>query len=270
VSKLEGKSVIITGGSKGIGRETARKFLLAGATVTITGRSVNSLKTAIAELKKIGSPVFTVTADVSKEEDCRRTVLSVLKKTGRVDILINNAGMSARGTFDQTSIELYEKMIGINFLGPVMMSRLCLDEIKKNKGSIVYISTIAALKGIPGLSHYGSSKMPLTAFSEAIRGELKSAGVHVSTIYVGFTSNDPDKTIYDALGNEVPILRNKYSLSQEYVASAVLNSVLKRKKRIILSILGKTASFFYRYFPGISEIFLAKNALNSPMYKVDK
>ena len=267
MTDLKGKSVIITGGSRGIGRETARRFLQAGASVTITGRSTEALEKTCKELELIAPRITGIRADVSNENDCRNTVNSVIEKMGRIDILVNNAGMSARGLFAESEIDLYKKLIGINYLGPVMMSRLCLEEIRVNKGSILFISTIAALRGIPGLSHYSSSKMPLTGFSQAIRGELKGEDVHISTIYIGFTENDPDKTIYDAQGNRIPLKRDKNSLSQQKVASAIFNAVKHRKEVVTLSALGKLASFFYKFFPGISDIFLAKQVLKSSQYK---
>ena len=267
MTELKGKSVIITGGSKGIGRETARMFIEAGARVAITGRSAEALEKTRKELETSSSSIISVVADVSKEEDCRRTVDTVIAEMGCIDILINNAGMSARGLFSESSIGLYQTLLEINFLGPVMMSRLCLEEIRRNKGSIVFISTLASLKGIPGLSHYSSSKMPLTAFSESIRGELKKDGVHISIIYVGFTGNDPDKTIYDSRGNRVPLKRGKNNLTQQDVASAIVKAVTRRKEIITLSALGKLAAFSYRFFPRLSELVLAKQALKSPQYK---
>lgn len=267
VTELRCKSVIITGGSKGIGRETARLFLQAGASVAITGRSAEALEKTRKELEDIGPQVTVIRADVSDEADCRRTVETVIEKIGRIDILINNAGMSARGRFSESDIRLYRTLLGINFLGPVMMSSLCLDEIRKNRGSIIFISTLAALKGLPGLSHYSSSKMPLTAFSEAIRGELRPEGVHVSTIYVGFTGNDPDKTIYDSRGNRIPLNRDRNSLTQQEVAAAVISAVCRRRNIVILSMVGKLATFFYRFFPRLSEAVLARQTLKSPMYR---
>jgi len=267
VTDLKGKSVIITGGSRGIGRETARMFLQRGASVSITGRSSSALEKTAGELRLIGPPLLTVCADVSVEDDCRRTVDTVMNNFQGIDILINNAGMSGRGTLAESDIGLYRTLMGINFLGPVMMSRLCLDEIRKNRGSIVFISTLAALRGIPGLSHYSSSKMPLTAFSQAIRGELGKEGVHICTVYVGFTGNDPDKTAYDPGGNRIPVKRSRNSLTQQDVASAVLKAVQYRKKEILLSLTGKLAGFFYRFFPGLSDAVLSARALNSPQYR---
>lgn len=267
VTDFRGKTVIVTGGSKGIGRETARKFLQFGASVIITGRSEESLKTTLADLIKIGPPVVSVAANVSIEEDCRRVVRVAMEKFGQIDILINNAGMSARGLFRDTEIELYRTLLGINFLGSVMMSRLCIDELIQNRGSIVFISSLAGLKGIPGLSHYSSSKMPLTAFSESLRGELRAGGVHVGIIYVGFTENDPDKTIYDSWGKRIPLKREKNSMSQQGVAAAVLDSVKRRRSITTLTFIGKILSFLNRLIPRSSERLLARKTLKSPLYQ---
>lgn len=264
---LEGKSVVVTGGSKGIGRETARMFLQFGASVIITGRSENSLRVTLADLVKIGPPVVPVTADVSIEDDCRRVVNAAMENFGRIDILINNAGMSARGLFCDSEIDLYRTLLDINFLGSVMMSRLCIDELVRARGSIVFISSLAGIKGLPGLSHYSSSKMPLTAFSESIRGELKAQGVHVGIIYVGLTENDPDKTIFDSSGKRIPLKREKSSMSQQKVAAAVLDSVKRRRNLTTLTFLGKIGSFLNRLIPRPTEKLLARETLKSPLYK---
>ncbi len=269
-TEFSGRSVIITGGGKGIGRETARKFLEAGADVTITGRDKDALEKAVkklsAEIPGAGDHLLAIPADVSEEEDCRRTIDEVISRFNRIDILINNAGMSARGVFADTEIELYRKLTGINFLGPVMMSRLALAEIRKNRGSIVFISTLAALMGLPGLSHYGSSKLPLTALSQALRGELKKDGVHIGLVYVGFTENDSSKTIYDATGRKVPLQDRKNSLTQAQVASSVFSMVCRRKRTITLSGIGKLAAAAYRYLPRISENLTAFGTMRSSRY----
>ena len=268
---MNNKTVIITGGSRGIGRESARVFLNNGANVIITGRNEKILIQTEKELNRNTSgsagTATAVQADVTNIDDCRKVINYTVSKYGKIDILINNAGMSARGVFEKTDISVYKKLTEINFLGPVTMSRLAINEIIKNKGSIVFISTIAALKGLPGLSHYSSSKMPLTAFSESIRGELKKQGVHVGIIYVGFTENDKDKKIYNEKGEPVVLKRDKNSMSQLETAEAVYKSILKRKEVLYLSAAGKFASVFYRLFPRISEKILAGTVLKSPQYK---
>lgn len=267
MTDFDGKTVIVTGGSKGIGRETARNFLRRGASVIITGRTEESLKKALTDLKKIGPPVIYVTADVSIEEDCRRVVKAALESFGGIDILINNAGMSSRGLFSDTGIGVYRTLMSINFLGPVMMTQLCLDELIRSQGSIVFISSLTGIRGLPGLSHYSSSKMALTAFSQSIRGELKPLGVHVGIIYVGFTENDPDKTIIDSKGERIPLRREKNNMTQQGVAAAVLDAVKRRRNQSILTFIGKIGSFLNRLYPRPIEAFFSRRTLISPLYQ---
>ena len=146
---FQDRVVLITGGSKGIGRETGRLFLDAGFRLVITGRDAAALDRAADDLgKDRRDRILMLPGDVSVEADCRRWIEQTVSHFGRLDILINNAGMSARGVFAETDLGVYRRLTGINFLGPVMMSRLALDQIRKNRGSILFVSTLAALKGL--------------------------------------------------------------------------------------------------------------------------
>lgn len=268
MNNLKDKVVIITGGSKGIGRETAKLFAQQEAQVIITGRREEELeKTSSLINSEFGKCDF-YQGDVTVIEDCNRIVESVYEKYKHLDILINNAGMSMRGLFEKTDLNLFHKIIDINFSGAVNMTKFALPRLIESQGSVVFISSLSGLKGIPGIAPYGTAKMALTGFTESLRAEVHHHHVHVGLIYVGFTENDKDKTVYSADGKRVPINRANSNDTQEGVARSVLKAVQKRKSIMYLTFLGKVTKIVYRFFPRLSNYLMRKFAMKSEMYKL--
>ncbi|MDD4184857.1 MAG: SDR family oxidoreductase [Candidatus Izemoplasmatales bacterium] len=264
---FEDHVVIITGGSKGIGRETAKLFAILKAQVIITGRRKEELEKTCSLINSEYGKCDFFQGDVSAIQDCERIIKAVIDKYHRIDILINNAGMSMRGLFLETNLELFHKIIDINFTGAVNMTKFALDALIKSQGSVVFISSLSGLKGIPGIAPYATAKMALTGFSESLRAEVSHHHVHVGIIYVGFTENDQDKTIYAANGDRIPLRREKNNDTQQSVARSILKVVRKRRKITYLTVLGKAAAILYRFFPRLSSYLLSKFALRSEMYK---
>ncbi len=233
----------------------------------VTDIDADALRSTEKKLLEITSDVLAVTADVTSHDDAARAAQEIEHRFGRLDVLINNAGMGSRSTFDDTSLEVFETIIRINFLGAVTMTKTMLPLIRSSKGSIVFISSVAGLKGLPGASAYSASKMVLKSFSESIRCELMRDGVHVGLIYLGFTQNDEDKRFYRGDG-ELTVLRpSKYNLTQRQVADALLRMVRKRQRLRVLSLFGKTVRIAYLLLPRISDLALAIGTYKSKMYK---
>lgn len=259
------KVVMITGGSKGIGRETAKLFAQQGAQVIITGRREEELKKTSLLINEAYGKCDYFQGDVTIIEDCKRIIDAVIEKHHRIDVLINNAGMSMRGLFMDTTLDLFHKIIDINFSGAVNMTKFALPKLIERKGSVLFISSLSGLKGIPGVAPYGTAKMALTGFAEALRAEVYPQHVHVGIIYVGFTQNDKDKQIYSATGELMPLHRKKNSDTQIGVAHSIYKAIKKRKSVMYLTFLGKVVKIMYQFFPRLSSYFLRKFALKSEM-----
>ena len=248
---MKGKVVIITGGSSGIGKALARVFGERGATVVITGRNQDDLDKAVKELALSGISITGIAADVSREADNQAMAAAVVSQYGRIDILINNAGISMRSLFAEVDLAVVRKVMDINFYGAVYATRYCLEEIIKNKGSVVGISSIAGYRGLPGRAAYSASKFALNGFLEVLRTELLHAGVHVLTACPGFTASNIRKrslTWDGTVQGESPREEEKMMTAEE-CAQHVYQAILKKRKILILTRQGKLTVWLNKWFP---------------------
>jgi short-subunit dehydrogenase len=252
---MKDKVVIITGGSSGIGKALAIEFGSKGSRILITGRNKTELDKTIWELSGKDIAIAGFQGDVSLENDNKRMAEEAIRKYGRIDILINNAGISMRALFEEVDLEVIRKVMDINFYGALYATKYCLPELKKNKGSIIGISSIAGFRGLPGRSGYSASKFALNGFLEVLRTELLKTGVHVLTACPGFTSSNIRKKSLTKDGSsqgESP--RNEdMMMSADECARHIYNATVKRKRTLILTTQGKLAVFFNKWLPAFTD-----------------
>lgn len=252
---MKNKVVIITGASSGIGKSLAEVFGLQGSKIVITGRNEQKLKEVERELifKKI--EVLSIVADVSIEEDNRTMVNETLKHFGKIDILINNAGISMRALFEDLDVAVIKNVMDINFYGTVFATKYCLPEIMKNKGSIIGISSIAGYRGLPGRTGYSSSKFAMQGFMEALRTELLQKDVHILVACPGFTASNIRKTALAADGSsqgESPRAEEKM-MTPEEVAQRIYKATVLRKRDLIMTFQGKMTVFLNKWLPAFMD-----------------
>ena len=179
------KVLVVTGGSSGIGRSAALQFANVGARVLITGRHVDRLQQAAA-----GHPnIDVVVADVSRPADASRTISKAIKRWGRLDVLVNNAGAGAIMPLAEISAERMIDIFATNVFGPSLLAREALPHLKETKGSIINISSTYGSKAGAALSHYGASKAALEYLTRAWALELAPIGIRVNAIAVGPTES---------------------------------------------------------------------------------
>ena len=252
---MKNKVVVITGGSSGIGKALANTFGAAGSKLLITGRNADELEKTVGELRAKGITILGFQADVSIEGDNKRMAEAAIKAFGTIDVLINNAGISMRALFDEVDLEVVKKVMDINFYGVLYATKYCLPEIKKNKGSVVGISSIAGYRGLPGRTGYSASKFALNGFLEVLRTEHLKTGVHVLTACPGFTSSNIRKrslTKDGSVQGESP--RNeKKMMSADECAQHIYRATVKRKRTLILTTQGKLAVFLNKWLPGLAD-----------------
>jgi dehydrogenase/reductase SDR family member 7B len=252
---MKDKVVIITGGSSGIGKAMAETFGRNGSRVLITGRNEAELHRVVEELRGKGITIHGIRADVSLEEDNLRMAEKAVALYGTIDVLINNAGISMRALFEELDLSVVKKVMDINFYGVLYATKYCLPEIKKNKGSIVGISSIAGFRGLPGRTGYSASKFALNGFLEVLRTELLKTGVHVLTACPGFTASNIRKRALTKDGlsqGESPRDEQKMMTSEE-VAERIYSATVNRKRTLILTAQGKLAVFLNKWLPAVAD-----------------
>ncbi|MEX0812733.1 MAG: SDR family oxidoreductase [Chitinophagales bacterium] len=175
---LKGKKILITGGSLGIGKATAKLLVEKGAQVAITGRTGIRLSEAAKE-----TGAFPIVADVSEEADVKRSFDLFLDEFGKIDVLINNAGIGIRKNVDELKPDHFQKIFDVNVVGASMMAAVAAKHFKQQKsGSLINIGSTAGLKGYPGGSVYVASKFALRGLTECWRAELRPFNVRVMLI----------------------------------------------------------------------------------------
>ena len=259
--KLEGKVAIITGSSRGIGKTIAWRLGKEGAKVVVNGRKESRLSNTLAFLKNEGIEATACAADVSIPEDCRKLVEYAVSEFGSVDILVNNAGVGSRGYFENTNPDVFRQLVNINILGSVYPTLEALPVLKKNKGSVIFISSLAGFRGMPDKAPYCMTKMAQTSLAESLHNELMQDGVHIGIVYVNVTVNDPEKRVLNADGSWAA-LRQRDSIwvdTQEDVARVVLNMVKKRTFKSIVGLKGKSYYLLQKLAPWFVDFTFRHN-----------
>lgn len=182
-------------------------------------------------------------------------VKAVIEKFGKIDILINNAGLSMRALFQDVDLEVVKTLMNVNFYGTVFATKYALPHILASKGSIVGISSIAGHRGLPGRIAYSSSKFAMHGFLESLRTELLHSGVHVLLACPGFIATNIRNTALGPNGKpqgESP-LDEKKLMSAETAATYIYHAVVKRKRDLVLTFQGKMTVFLNKLFPGFMD-----------------
>ena len=186
--KLDGKRVLVTGGSSGIGLAIANAVLAKGAKVAITGRRASVLTAAVDELRKVGGSVAGIVADVGTAEGRTETLTGALEALGGLDILVNNAGGVRAGRLEATTEVEIETMLNVDLLAPILLTRAALPSLRASGDAmVVNVTSGIVLMGAPFHATYAAAKAGLARFGEALRRELKGEGIHVLTVYPGAT-----------------------------------------------------------------------------------
>ncbi len=252
---MEDKVVLITGASSGIGRALAFAFGYEGSSVVICGRKADALQEVSDELRQAGITVLSLIADVSVEADVKKLIEQTISHFGKLDILINNAGVSHRSMLIDTEPAVIQKVMDINFMGTVYATRYALPYIQRAKGSIVGISSIAGYRGLPVRSGYSASKFAMNGFLEAVRTELLHTGVHVLTACPGFTASNIRFSALDAQGQaKGETMRDEGKMmTAEACADHILRAVKNRKRELVLTTQGKFTVFLNKWLPTLMD-----------------
>ena len=254
--KLKDKIVVITGASSGIGKALATEFALRGANLVLASRQYVSLCQIAQQLQQqFNIKAIAVQCDVAVEDDCAQLIKQTILTFGKIDVLINNAGISMRSLFKDVDLKVLKELMDVNFWGTVYCTKHALPGIIQTNGSIVGVSSIAGYKGLPGRSGYSASKFAVNGFLDALRVENLQTGVHVMVACPGFTATNIRNTALNSKGNAQgeSTLDEDKMMSAEEVATIITNGVESRDRTLIMTFQGKLTVFLSKFLPAFLD-----------------
>ncbi len=244
------KVVVITGASKGIGRELAFIFAQKGFNLVIASRSLNLLKELGKEIEeKHGVKVLAKSTDVGKREECKELIDYAVDSLGSIDVLINNAGIGLYSPVAEMKEEDLERVFYVNFFGSFYCTKYALPYIKEAGGSVINISSVAGLIPVPFMGGYSASKHAMNALSFTLAMEVKQEGVHVLTVCPGVINTG---FVASSLGNYRPKFKVRGS-DPSKLAVKVYKYYEKRKRMLIYPWYYRLIIMSYKIFPFIYE-----------------
>lgn len=263
--RLEGKVVLITGGSRGLGLLLARELAACGARLAICARSADKLELARQELEKAGAEVVALPIDVTEREQVDAMVRDVLDHYGRLDVLINNAGIIQVGPQDVMGIDEYERAMETNFWAPLYAIHAVLPHFKEQgEGRIVNITSIGGIFAVPHLLPYSVSKFAAVGLSEGMHAELKKLNIHVTTVVPNLMRTGSPRNI-DVKGDHekeyawFKIAGSSPLLTQDarVAAKTIIKALEYGEREAVLSLSGKLAMVVKGLAPGWTSLAMA-------------
>ena len=268
-------SVVITGGSRGLGLELARLFAAEGSRLALLARDGDELERAASELNSQGADVLTLTCDVGNQEAVEHAIASIIRERGRIDVLINNAGIIQVAPFENLDFQDFQNAMNIHAWGPLYLIKAVAPQMKEQGGGrIVNISSIGGLVAVPHMLPYCMSKFALTALSDGLRAELSRDGIRVTTVAPGlmrtgshvnasFKGQFKKEFAWFSISGTNPL----FSASSSQAARQILNACRYGDARLIISLPAALLHTMNANFPAITSAItrLAARLLPGPV-----
>jgi NAD(P)-dependent dehydrogenase (short-subunit alcohol dehydrogenase family) len=258
--KFNDKIVWITGASSGIGKSLALEFSTQGAKVAVSARRKELLDELVAEIEKAGGKAHAFPCDVEHEVSIQTCVQDIIKHFGRLDVAVANAGCGVMGKVEVLTAQDWDRQLRINVIGLAITAKYALAELKKTKGRLVLVGSVAAYLPNPMAGAYGASKAAVHNIGETLQSELIGTGVSCTTIHPGFV--DSDITRVDNEGNYYPGRKDPRPANlmwpTDKAAKVMVNAIAARKKVFVFTGHGKVLSFMGKHFPNATRKMMAK------------
>jgi len=255
------KTYVITGASDGIGAELARQIAARrgqAASLVLAARNHDKLLAVAAQCEALGADTHCVPTDVRQEAQCRALIAGAVERFGALDVLVNNAGMSAHALFEEVAAEdlhWYQDLMAVNLWGSVWCTHAALPHLKATRGHVVAVSSLAGLVGVPGRTAYSATKFAMTGFFEALRTELKPAGVAVTIAYPGVVATEIRRRGFDARGRPAGRsgLKEEGAMPVDECARRILDGMEAREREVVMTAKGKIGRLLKLLAPGVVE-----------------
>jgi NAD(P)-dependent dehydrogenase (short-subunit alcohol dehydrogenase family) len=256
IRKIRGAVVVITGATSGIGRETAREFARAGARVVAAGRRTSRLQKLKSEIETTGGEALAVQTDVAEQAQVERLVEKAEQRFGQINILVNNAGVGITARFEEQSLKDFRRVMEVNFWGAVYACKAVVPRMRTQHtgGVIINVSSILGKRGMPFETAYCASKFALAGFSEALRTEVMSDGIDVSTIFPGAVESEIWESAANKTGLEMPNVLPKFPARE--LARIIVQDARFPQPELVMALDAQMINFFSRLMPGVVDRLL--------------
>ena len=248
--------VVITGASDGIGREMALQLAGQGAWLALAARDAAKLESAAAECRARGGRAVAVPTDVADPAQCRALIDRTVAEYGRVDTLVNNAGISMWARFDEvTDLAPFERMMQVNYFGSLYCTHAALPHLKRTRGRIVGVSSLTGRAGVPTRSGYAATKHAMAGFFDSLRIELEDDGVTVTMAYPGFVSTGIRTHAFGPDGQMLASspVRESEVMTPEECARQIIAAMASRRRELIMTLRGKVGAWIKLVAPGVVD-----------------
>jgi NAD(P)-dependent dehydrogenase (short-subunit alcohol dehydrogenase family) len=256
--------IIVTGASEGIGRALCLALAPQRPKLVLAARNHERLTELAEGCQRAGAEPLVAVTDVGVEEDCHRLVERTIERFGRLDALVNNAGIGTWCRFDETrDLSIFERSMRVNFLGSVYATHYALPHLKQSRGRLVAISSIAGLTGVPMYTAYAATKHAMFGFFDSLRIELRSSGVTVTMIAPDFVASTIHKRALgpDGRALELSPHREDRFMTTDACASRIVRAMEKRQRLAILSLRGRWVGIGKRFAPALLDWLAARSTL---------
>ncbi len=250
---LKDKVALVTGSAGGLGRALAVELGHHGACLALVDSNESELAKTCGKLAEQGVPVISMAGDVTKMEDCQRITDLVRNKWKRLDLLVNNAGITHISLFENTGVGVLRRVMEVNFFGSVNCTRAALADIVDSQGMIVAMSSVAGIGPLPGRTGYCASKFALGGFFDTLRMELKAKGVGILLVYPSFINTGIAAHSLDGQGAPASPARSTMGriIEPDTAARLIIRAIRKKRKRLMISEEARLAWWMTRLFPNL-------------------
>lgn len=268
---LKNNVTIITGASTGIGEELAYQLADHGAHLVLTARRTAELERVAEKVKAKGAKVIVVSADIAVQADCQKIIDAAIAAFGRIDTLVNNAGMSMWAKFeDIQDVEMLARIMQVNYMGGVYCTYFALPYLKASKGRIVGVASLTGLVGVPTRTGYAASKHAMRGLFDSLRIELEDAGVSVTMIYPGFVATGIRENATGADGKPALIdpVDQAGVMGVAECTGLIVQAIETRKREVVMTLKGKLGQWLKLIAPSVID-GIAKKAVEGNKKFVD-
>ena len=256
-----GDAVLITGASAGIGEALALQLAARGCRLALAARTEADLNRVAEACRVFGAEALAVPTDVAVEAKCRAFVAVAAERFGRLDALVNNAGISMWARFDDLDdLDGMRRIMDVNYFGAVACTHAALPFLKQSRGRIVNVASLTGKTGVPTRSGYAASKHAMAGFFDSLRIELAGSGVSVTTAFPGFVATGVRRHAVGPDGQplgESPIQEDRV-MPPETCARLILEAADKRKREVVMTAKGKIGVWARLFAPGLVDRLAAR------------